>query len=149
MAGMVPFAWEDPFNLDDQLTEEERMIRDAARGFAQDNLQPRVIGAFADPGHGGIRGRCGGDPHQPQGHGLAGYTRPARAHPALAPSGLAIGCAAELAQLLFQLLDALFVLDEQQDGLAIAVRERAQPFEHVALPTRITWCGVVLGMAQQ
>ena len=48
MAGMVPFAWEDPFNLDDQLTEEERMIRDAARGFAQDNLQPRVIGAFAD-----------------------------------------------------------------------------------------------------
>ena len=48
MAGMVPFAWEDPFNLDDQLTEEERMIRDAARGFAQDNLQPRVIDAFAD-----------------------------------------------------------------------------------------------------
>ncbi len=48
MAGMVPFAWEDPFNLDDQLTEEERMIRDAARGFAQDTLQPRVIDAFAE-----------------------------------------------------------------------------------------------------
>ena len=28
MAGMVPFAWDDPFNLDDQLTEEERMIRE-------------------------------------------------------------------------------------------------------------------------
>lgn len=48
MAGMVPFAWEDPFNLDDQLTEEERMIRDAAHAFAQGELQPRVIESFAD-----------------------------------------------------------------------------------------------------
>ncbi|WP_305096721.1 acyl-CoA dehydrogenase [Croceibacterium aestuarii] len=48
MADMVPFDWADPFNLDDQLTEEERMVRDAARGFAQDTLQPRVIAAFAD-----------------------------------------------------------------------------------------------------
>ena len=47
MAHMVPFAWEDPFNLDDQLTEDERMIRDAAHGFAQDTLQPRVIEGFA------------------------------------------------------------------------------------------------------
>ncbi len=44
---MVPFAWDDPFQLDDQLSEEERMIRDAARGFAQSELQPRVIEAFA------------------------------------------------------------------------------------------------------
>ena len=48
MAGMAPFNWEDPFNLESQLTEEERMIRDAAHGFAQSELQPRVIAAFAD-----------------------------------------------------------------------------------------------------
>ncbi|WFL79062.1 acyl-CoA dehydrogenase [Altererythrobacter arenosus] len=45
---MVPFNWEDPFDLESQLTEEERMIRDAAHGFAQDELQPRIIKAFAD-----------------------------------------------------------------------------------------------------
>ncbi|MDE1467799.1 acyl-CoA dehydrogenase [Aurantiacibacter sp. D1-12] len=48
MAGMVPFDWADAFNLDDQLTEEERMIRDAAHGFAQGSLQPRVIEAYAN-----------------------------------------------------------------------------------------------------
>lgn len=48
MAGMVAFNWEDPFNLESQLTEDERMIRDAAHGFAQSELQPRVIKAFAD-----------------------------------------------------------------------------------------------------
>ncbi len=48
MAGMAPFAWDDPFALDDQLTEEERMIRDAAHGFAQGELQPRVIDAFRE-----------------------------------------------------------------------------------------------------
>jgi glutaryl-CoA dehydrogenase len=47
MADMVPFDWADPLNLDDQLTDEERMIRDAARGFAQSTLQPRVIEDFA------------------------------------------------------------------------------------------------------
>ncbi|WP_390549777.1 acyl-CoA dehydrogenase [Qipengyuania sp. MTN3-11] len=45
---MVPFAWDDPFDLESQLSEEERMIRDAARGFAQDVLQPRVIEAFRE-----------------------------------------------------------------------------------------------------
>ncbi|EAQ27641.1 putative glutaryl-CoA dehydrogenase protein [Erythrobacter sp. NAP1] len=45
-AGIVPFNWEDPFDLESQLTEDERMIRDAARGFAQSELQPRVIEAF-------------------------------------------------------------------------------------------------------
>ena len=43
---MVPFDWADPFDLDDQLSDEERMIRDAARGFAQSTLQPRVIEGF-------------------------------------------------------------------------------------------------------
>ena len=45
---MTTFDWADPFNLDDQLSEEERMIRDAAQGFAQDVLQPRVIDAYRD-----------------------------------------------------------------------------------------------------
>ncbi|WP_226700795.1 acyl-CoA dehydrogenase [Qipengyuania gaetbuli] len=45
---MVPFDWEDPFNLDDQLTEEERMIRDAANAFAQGELQPRVTDAYRE-----------------------------------------------------------------------------------------------------
>ena len=45
---MTTFDWADPFNLDDQLSEEERMIRDAARGFAQDVLQPRVIAAYRE-----------------------------------------------------------------------------------------------------
>ena len=42
----VHFNWEDPFDLDGQLNDDERMIRDAARGFAQGELQPRVIEAF-------------------------------------------------------------------------------------------------------
>src|SRR3569623_1221075 len=45
---MVPFDWADPLKLDDQLSDEERMIRDAAHAFAQATLQPRVIGAFRD-----------------------------------------------------------------------------------------------------
>ena len=47
MAGMVRFDWEDAFALDAQLTEDERLIAGAARSFAQDRLQPRVIDAFA------------------------------------------------------------------------------------------------------
>ena len=46
MAGMVPFDWVDPLDLDDQLTEDERMIREAAHGFAQSELQTRVIADF-------------------------------------------------------------------------------------------------------
>ena len=42
------FDWEDPFRLNDQLSEDERMIRDSARDFAQEKLQPRVIDAFAN-----------------------------------------------------------------------------------------------------
>src|SRR3546814_2227145 len=37
-----------PFNLDDQLTDDERMIRDSARAYAQEKLQPRVIEAYAN-----------------------------------------------------------------------------------------------------
>ena len=39
------FAWEDPFLLDEQLTDEERMVRDAARDYAQGSLAPRVLEA--------------------------------------------------------------------------------------------------------
>lgn len=40
------FQWDDPFFLEDQLTEEERMVRDAARAFAQEKLLPHVTLAF-------------------------------------------------------------------------------------------------------
>jgi glutaryl-CoA dehydrogenase len=39
------FAWEDPFLLDDQLSEEEKLIRDTARDYCQDKLMPRIIEA--------------------------------------------------------------------------------------------------------
>ena len=42
------FDWQDPFLLEDQLGEDERMLRDAARAYAQDRLQPRVIAAWRD-----------------------------------------------------------------------------------------------------
>ncbi len=45
---MAEFDWQDPFRLDDQLTEDERMIRDTAAAYAQDKLQPRVIDAYRD-----------------------------------------------------------------------------------------------------
>ena len=40
------FNWSDPLLLDQQLTEDERMIRDAAAAYAQDKLLPRVVEAF-------------------------------------------------------------------------------------------------------
>jgi len=47
-AETIPFTWEDPFLIDEQLTEEERLIQQSARGFAQGTLQPRVIDAFRE-----------------------------------------------------------------------------------------------------
>ncbi|MDX1736734.1 MAG: acyl-CoA dehydrogenase [Alphaproteobacteria bacterium] len=41
----VAFNWEDPFGLENMLTEEERMIRDTARQYCQDKLMPRVLEA--------------------------------------------------------------------------------------------------------
>jgi glutaryl-CoA dehydrogenase len=40
--------WDDPLFLEDQLSEEERLIRDTVRTFAQEKLQPRIIGSFRD-----------------------------------------------------------------------------------------------------
>ena len=42
------FDWEDAFRLEDQLTEEERMLRDGARAYAAEKLQPRVIEAYRE-----------------------------------------------------------------------------------------------------
>ena len=40
------FVWDDPLLLNDQLSEDERMVRDAARAYCQDKLAPRVLEAF-------------------------------------------------------------------------------------------------------
>lgn len=42
------YRWDDPFDLNGRLTEDERAIRDAARGYARDRLLPRVVEAFRD-----------------------------------------------------------------------------------------------------
>jgi glutaryl-CoA dehydrogenase len=45
---LAPFVWDDPFRLEDQLSEEERMLRDAARAFADAELAPIVRDAYAN-----------------------------------------------------------------------------------------------------
>jgi len=45
MSASVPFQWEDPFFLEDQLNEEERMIRDSTNAYCQETLMPRVLEA--------------------------------------------------------------------------------------------------------
>jgi glutaryl-CoA dehydrogenase len=45
-ATKASFKWDDPLLLEDQLSEDERMVRDAARAYAQDKLAPRVLEAF-------------------------------------------------------------------------------------------------------
>ncbi|WP_440979732.1 acyl-CoA dehydrogenase [Sphingomonas pseudosanguinis] len=47
MSLMGKFDWADPFLLDDQLSDDERMIRDTARAYADDRLAPRIVEAFA------------------------------------------------------------------------------------------------------
>jgi glutaryl-CoA dehydrogenase len=47
-AAIGRFDWEDAFGLDAQLSDEERLVRDTARGYAQERLQPRVTEAFLD-----------------------------------------------------------------------------------------------------
>jgi len=42
------YRWDDPLDLDGRLTDDERMIRDAARSYARDRLLPRVVAAFRD-----------------------------------------------------------------------------------------------------
>ena len=64
------FQWDDPFLLDEQLTEDERMIRDTARAYAQEKLLPRIIEAYP-------RGE-----DRPRDLQRDGRARPARRHPA-------------------------------------------------------------------
>jgi glutaryl-CoA dehydrogenase len=46
MSASPRFSWEDPFDLDSQLSDDERAVRDAARAYCQDRLLPRVTEAF-------------------------------------------------------------------------------------------------------
>ena len=52
MADLKPqlsdFNWPDPFLLDSQLSEDDRMLRDAAAQFAQNELQPLIIDAYRE-----------------------------------------------------------------------------------------------------
>jgi glutaryl-CoA dehydrogenase len=48
MSTTAAFDWADPFFLDDQLEDDERMIRDTAHAYAQEKLAPRIIDAFAN-----------------------------------------------------------------------------------------------------
>ena len=43
---ILPFDWADPFDLDSQLSDEERLVRDTAEAYAQEKLQPRVTEAY-------------------------------------------------------------------------------------------------------
>ena len=45
---VLPFDWADPLGLDQQLSGEERLVRDSAEGYAQERLQPRVTQAYLD-----------------------------------------------------------------------------------------------------
>lgn len=45
MANFTPYNWEDPLNIDSRLTEDEKLIRDTAHGYAQENLMPRILEA--------------------------------------------------------------------------------------------------------
>ena len=46
-AARATFAWDDPFLIEQQLTEDERMIRDTARDYAREKLAPRIVDAYA------------------------------------------------------------------------------------------------------
>jgi glutaryl-CoA dehydrogenase len=45
---IAPFDWSDPFALEAQLSDEERLVRDTAAGYAQERLQPRVTRAYLE-----------------------------------------------------------------------------------------------------
>lgn len=47
-SGLTGYDWTDPFGLEDQLSDEERMVRDTAEAYAQEKLLPRVTRAYLD-----------------------------------------------------------------------------------------------------
>src|SRR6516225_12402498 len=75
------FKWDDPLDLESQLTEEERMVRDTARDYAQEKLFPRVLNAYRNEQYdpaivremGALGLLCATIPEQYGGAGL-GYT---------------------------------------------------------------------------
>ena len=83
------FNWQDPFRLDDQLTDEERMIRDSAAAFAAAELQTRVEdmyinegvepGLFRLMGQAGLLGVTIPEQYGGAGAGYVAYGRVARA----------------------------------------------------------------------
>jgi glutaryl-CoA dehydrogenase len=71
------FVWEDPLDIESELKEDERMVRDSARGFAQDTLMPRIVEAWReekyDPGLIPAMGKLGLlGPTIPEAYGGAG-----------------------------------------------------------------------------
>jgi len=48
MSSQPAFQWHDPFLLEAQLSDDERLVRDTAHAYAQDKLQPRVQSAFRE-----------------------------------------------------------------------------------------------------
>ncbi|EYD77705.1 Glutaryl-CoA dehydrogenase [Rubellimicrobium mesophilum DSM 19309] len=86
--GLSAFDWADPLRLEDQLTEDERMLRDAARQFAESRLAPRVREAYheetADPsifremGEAGLLGVTIPEEHGGLGAGYVSYGLVAR-----------------------------------------------------------------------
>jgi glutaryl-CoA dehydrogenase len=46
--GDGPYDWQDPLDIESELREDERMVRDTARGYAQDKLMPRVLTAYRE-----------------------------------------------------------------------------------------------------
>ena len=74
----VPFDWQDPFLLEEQLSEEERMVRDTAKQYAQNKLLPRVRDAYrneqTDPEIFRKMGELGLLGPMIQGHGCAGMS---------------------------------------------------------------------------
>ena len=84
----APFSWVDPFLLEDQLTEEERMIRDSAAAFAAERLAPRIKDAYlhetTDPaifpemGQAGLLGVTVADEHGGAGASYVAYGLVAR-----------------------------------------------------------------------
>lgn len=74
------FRWDDPFLLDDQLAEEERLIRDTAQAYAQEKLLPRIVDAYMNEhtdraifDEMGALGLLGATVAQEHGGGGAGY----------------------------------------------------------------------------
>ena len=68
------FHWDDPLLLDQQLTDDERAVRDAARAYCQERLLPRVLEAFRN------------ETDRPGDLSRDGRTRPARARPSPRPT---------------------------------------------------------------